>query len=659
MKTTRPLALFLLLMVLLLLVAGLSQLPAARASDTPNPNVVTLVGDLQDELGCPGDWQPDCAATVLLYDAEDDVWQATFTVPAGDWLYKVALNGSWDENYGAGAARNGANIALSLAAATPVKFYYSHETHWVTDNVNSVIATAPGSYQDELGCDGEWDPTCLRSWLQNPDGDQLYSFVTDGLPAGSYEVKAAHAESWAENYGAGGVPNGPNIPFSVDADCSPTAFEYDLATHILTVSPAPPPPQPDSVTIAGSLQSELGCAGDWDPACVATGLQYDAEDDVWQASFDLPAGDWEYKATLNGSWDENYGQNATPGGSNIALSLVEPATVKFYYSHATHWVTDNRTSVIATAPGSYQSELGCAGDWDPSCLRSWLQDPDGDGTFAFSTGRLPAGTYEVKVAINESWDLNYGESGAQNGPNIAFTVPTTCAETFFAYEDVNHILTVGAQGLPTGNLNRAKAHWLAADLVAWNIGEPAADTTILLHTALNGGMTLTADGVEGADQSIPLAYDSAGLPLAVLAEFPHLEGYEAFRIAPADLDLVPAFLKGQLAISAVAGDGTLLDATALQIPGVLDDLYTYDGALGATISAGAVELALWAPTAQEVSLHLFEDSDPVTPSDEIAMVYDPATGVWSVAGDAVGSGPTISTRSSSTRRRRSASSTTW
>ena len=31
-------------------------------------------------------------------------------------------------------------------------------------------------------------------------------------------------------------------------------------------------PPPDFVTIAGSLQSELGCAGDWDPTCAATHL---------------------------------------------------------------------------------------------------------------------------------------------------------------------------------------------------------------------------------------------------------------------------------------------------------------------------------------------------------------------------------------------------
>ena len=36
---------------------------------------------------------------------------------------------------------------------------------------------------------------------------------------------------------------------------------------------------------------------------------------------------------------------------------------------------------IITVPGSFQSELGCPADWDPSCMRPWLTDQDGDGTF--------------------------------------------------------------------------------------------------------------------------------------------------------------------------------------------------------------------------------------------------------------------------------------
>src|SRR5258707_4693940 len=202
------------------------------ASHTPNPTSVTIAGDLQSELGCSGDWDPACAATHLAYDASDDVWQGTFSVPAGSWQYKAALNDGWDESYGL----NGNNIPLALGADTSVKFYYDHKSHWITDNQNSVIAVAPGSFQSELGCPGDWDPSCLRSWLQDPDGDGIYTFETTALPKGSYEAKLAINESWDENYGAGGVPNGANISFGVPYDNAKVTFSYDAVTHVLTIA---------------------------------------------------------------------------------------------------------------------------------------------------------------------------------------------------------------------------------------------------------------------------------------------------------------------------------------------------------------------------------------------------------------------------------------
>jgi hypothetical protein len=206
---------------------------------------------LQSELGFPGDWQPDNATTNLTYDGNDGVWQGTFSIPAGSWEYKAALNNAWDENYGANAVANGPNIAFSLSATESVKFYYDHKSHWATDDETSVIAVAAGSFQSELGCSGDWDPGCLRSWLQDTDGDGTYSFTTS-LPAGSYETKVAIEEAWDENYGAGGVANGPNIPFAVPTGGAEVCFSYDAASHVLTVdSPCVASPPAPPVTVSG------------------------------------------------------------------------------------------------------------------------------------------------------------------------------------------------------------------------------------------------------------------------------------------------------------------------------------------------------------------------------------------------------------------------
>ena len=224
--------------LLALVMTLLVLLPSASASHTPNPTAVTIAGSLQSELGCPADWQPDCATTHLAYDSDDDVWQKAFSLPAGGYEYKAPLNDSWDENYGLHAQSNGPNIPLTQAAAGEVKFYYDHKSHWVTDNKGSVIAVAPGSFQSELGCAGDWDPSCLRSWLQDVDGDGTYTFETSELPQGSYETKVAINEGWDENYGEGGEPGGANIPFTVPFANAKVTFTYDAATHVLTVSVA-------------------------------------------------------------------------------------------------------------------------------------------------------------------------------------------------------------------------------------------------------------------------------------------------------------------------------------------------------------------------------------------------------------------------------------
>ena len=117
----------------------------------------------------------------------------------------------------------------SLGGPTDVKFYYDHETHWVTDDINSVIATAAGSFQSEIGCPGDWQPDCLRSWMQDPDGDGVYEFATDQIPAGDYEFKVALDEDWTESYPAG------NVAFTAAAGGGTVTFSYDSATNAVSV----------------------------------------------------------------------------------------------------------------------------------------------------------------------------------------------------------------------------------------------------------------------------------------------------------------------------------------------------------------------------------------------------------------------------------------
>jgi hypothetical protein len=68
-------------------------------------------------------------------------------------------------------------------------------------------------------------------------------------------------------------------------------------TSALTQAPDLPPPE--TVTIAGTLQPQLGCSGEWNTTCEESMLIYDEEADIWSNTWLLPAGSYEYKAALN------------------------------------------------------------------------------------------------------------------------------------------------------------------------------------------------------------------------------------------------------------------------------------------------------------------------------------------------------------------------
>ncbi|MFY0571716.1 pullulanase-type alpha-1,6-glucosidase [Archangium lansingense] len=395
--------------------------------------------------------------------------------------------------------------------------------------------------------------------------------------------------------------------------------------------------EPSRVTLVGSFQSELGCSTDGDATCIATDLTYDAADDVFQKSFDLPTGDHTYRVAIDGGAGGTYGAGAALNGAEISLKLAAPASVKFYFDAKSHWAASRPAStaneVIATAPGNFQSELGCPGDWQPDCLRSLLQDPDGDGLYTFTTTALPAGGYEGKVAINEGWDENYGQGGAPGGSNIGFSVPSNGAEVQFQYNSTTHVLVVKVAGAPVGDINRARAYWVTKDTLLWAPDELPEAAQLKLHYDATGTLVLRTTGIEGGE-SIALEIEPAGPSAAVKAKFPHLSSHKALRIPEAQLGKVSELLKGQLALSLADKDGKLVDATSVQMPGVLDALYTYDGPLGSTWNDGVPTLRLWAPTARSVRLHVFDTSDAATASQVLDLTHDANTGVWSITGQA-------------------------
>ncbi|MGP9708448.1 pullulanase-type alpha-1,6-glucosidase [Brachybacterium sp. AOP24-D1-21] len=240
---------------------------------------VTLPGSHNAAMGCPGDWQPDCTAAQLALDADSGKYTGTFDIPAGDFAFKVAVGGSWDENYGAGGVPGGEDITYTHEGG-PLTFWYDPATHVVQNSAQGPFITLPGSFNAALGCPEDWMPGCMRTWMQDVDGDGVHTFTTDEVPGGSYEVKAAHGGSWDESYGVGGEPGGGNYTFSTQ-DGEIVTFTYDLATHQLTIEAADP-------LTAGSGK-QLGHFVDAGTIAWPTNLVTAGEDTRWEL-FTAPTG---------------------------------------------------------------------------------------------------------------------------------------------------------------------------------------------------------------------------------------------------------------------------------------------------------------------------------------------------------------------------------
>ena len=197
--------------------------------------MVGVPGNHQLAMGCSGEWMPACEESKLTL-AENGVYTGTFDLPAGTYEYKVALNGSWDLNYGVGGVEDGGNATYTTAGG-PVTFYWDPVTKIFTNNATDSAAGASadvivlaGDFQDQLGCEGtnggNWQPWCFGS-LMDSLGDGKYEFTTDQIVAGNYQVKATRNLGWDD---AVGTPEGENISFTVSEDNANLKFTFDDVT---------------------------------------------------------------------------------------------------------------------------------------------------------------------------------------------------------------------------------------------------------------------------------------------------------------------------------------------------------------------------------------------------------------------------------------------
>jgi len=170
-------------------------------SSVCQPNTVVVAGSFQNEIGCADDWMPDCDNTRMEYDPLTNSWVDTLEIPAGNWLYKITFNNSWDEHYGLYGVRGGENIPLDLCYDSKVVFHFSHYSEDYNYGYTEVITNGiclskfydpnVNGYPDQ----GELPMAGISftltgngiTQLQTTDNNGKAAFT--GLPNGEYWIK--------------------------------------------------------------------------------------------------------------------------------------------------------------------------------------------------------------------------------------------------------------------------------------------------------------------------------------------------------------------------------------------------------------------------------------------------------------------------------------
>jgi pullulanase len=251
----------------------------------------------------------------------------------------------------------------------------------------------------------------------------------------------------------------------------------------------------------------------------------------------------------------------------------------------------------------------------------------------------------IPNAQNLGFIIHNTSTGAKDpGPNMYLDVATNLQGWAISGNATVYTSTPTPTEILDSLLNVEQAYWLDRQRVAIQPQFAETGGTYAISSSLTGSLSVTPTGITGGT-SIPLTVGGS-LTADELRRYPQLSGYTVLELpANTEVSSLQSFLQGELAFSVLNSSGSLTYATGIQEAGALDDLYFYPGKLGVVFHHGDdrdwhdwpddenydVKLKVWAPTAQSVSLQIFDHESDTTPSAVVPMHQH--NGVWVAGGD--------------------------
>jgi hypothetical protein len=487
---------------------SLAQLnsPSATSSYVPvnsNPaaHSLTFGYNTSFDIVVPTDGSLTCAT------GDPTVYECAFNIPAG--TNRALFIASW------------LNGVLKVSLIKPDNTVITQ----ANAAVNGVEITTPSSSLDGRMVSFAATPTSgsliqADSWnvrLENVASDSYFALTFAADPP-------APSVTWANPLIQGTTPDGSgHLNLLWNATRVGAALSDDVRAELFFAPVIQPFIFPSlQVSFPGNYQAAAGLGSDWDPAAPAVVAEDSNHDGVWKLDTGtIPAGDFEYKVALDGTWVVNYGLGGVRDGANITMTQpTSGGPLSFYFDAMDKSITTRPQSDINVLVGDMLSEIGGA-DWDPANLVGWLKPTENADEFEL-TLNLPEGSWNYKVALNESWAVNYGAGGALNGSNIQLVVPDGGALVRFAYHMdthlIEHEILANASGAPIAahvKANLGSYNWDTRGLAS---GEYQVGMRIVDEVKSNGTVVSWAPGTV-------LIQDTTPPPKPVyLSKQKHLDG---------------------------------------------------------------------------------------------------------------------------------------
>ncbi|CAM2977394.1 pullulanase-type alpha-1,6-glucosidase [Vibrio rarus] len=178
-----------------------------------------------------------------------------------------------------------------------------------------------------------------------------------------------------------------------------------------------------------------------------------------------------------------------------------------------------------------------------------------------------------------------------------------------------------------------KAHWLDKQTIG--LEAAATATKVVLYYSPTNNIALDADSkIITGGTSVTLQIQGS-LSDELKSNFPHLAGLTATHI-DVDDNTLTQILKSQIVLATYNESDELTSSTEVQKAGVLDDVFVREGAgnaisqqLGALVNDSTTVFKLWAPTAQNVDLYIYNSAKEQV--KQVPLTENRQTGVWESA----------------------------